>query len=195
MSNGAETNDTGAVDEDSSGAADDRQPEVEAARQKVIGAMERSAEVYGLNRSYGRLYGILYFQDDPVSLDELTDRSGYAKSTVSTAMKKLERLHLVHRRSVPGEGKKAFFEAEREFWQVIQELLRHEVKREIDIMTRALDEAEQRLEAAEDERAEQDLEKVRHLERMFGRGKRLVNVLTGSSVERLTSLLERLRRE
>ncbi len=170
-------------------------PDVQQAREEVIEAMERSAEVYGLNRSYGRLYGILYFRDGPVSLDELTERSGYAKSTVSTAMKSLERLHLVHRRSVPGEGKKAFFEAEREFWQVLQELLRREVRREIDVMTRALEDAEEKLEAAEDERADRDLEKVRHLERTYGRGERLVNVLTGSSIERLTSLLDRVRRE
>jgi DNA-binding transcriptional regulator GbsR (MarR family) len=168
-------------------------PEVEAAREEVIRAMERSAEVYGQNRSYGRLYGILYFADEPVSLDELTDRSGYAKSTVSTAMKQLERLHLVHRRSVPGEGKKAFYEAEREFWEVVQELLRREVKREIDIMTRALDDAEETLAAADDEQAERDLEKVRHLDGMYSRSERVVNLLTSASIDRLAALVERLR--
>ncbi|MFB6176837.1 MAG: GbsR/MarR family transcriptional regulator, partial [Halobaculum sp.] len=101
---------------------------VAEAREKIVEAMERSAEIYGLNRSYGRLYGLLFFADEPVSLDELVAESGYAKSTVSTAMKDMERLHLVYRRSIPGEGKKAFFEAERDFWTVFQEFLRREVQ-------------------------------------------------------------------
>jgi DNA-binding transcriptional regulator GbsR (MarR family) len=172
---------------------DDLPPDVEAAREEVVEAMERSAEIYGLNRSYGRLYGVLYFADGPVSLDELVDASGYAKSTVSTAMKDMERLHLVHRRSVPGEGKKAFYEAERDFWTVLQEFLRREARREIDTMSRAIDEAEDRLDGVDHEQAERDREKIEELDRMYDRSERLVNLLTSSSIDRLTGLVERLR--
>ncbi|MFC7079336.1 GbsR/MarR family transcriptional regulator [Halorussus caseinilyticus] len=79
---------------------------VKAVRDEVIDSFEHSAEIYGLNRSYGRLYGILFFAGGPVSLDELVEESGYAKSTVSTAMKQMEQLHLVYRRSVPGKGRR-----------------------------------------------------------------------------------------
>jgi DNA-binding transcriptional regulator GbsR (MarR family) len=115
--------------------------EVERAREEVIEAIARSAEVWGAKRSYGRLFGILFFADEPLSLDAIVERSGYAKSTVSTAMSTLERYHLVQRRSLPGEGKKAFFEAETDFWYVFQQFLQNEVTREIRIMSRALDEA------------------------------------------------------
>ncbi|WP_247729805.1 GbsR/MarR family transcriptional regulator [Halovivax limisalsi] len=169
--------------------------DVETARETVIEAMERSADIYGLNRSYGRLYGLLYFADEPVSLDTLVEESGYAKSTVSTAMQDMERLHLVYRRSVPGEGKKAFYEAERNFWVVVQEFLRREVQREISVMTSALNEAEQSLTEADDPQAQEDLEKVRDLGQMYERSQRLVNILTGSSVDRLAGLLDRLRRD
>lgn len=166
---------------------------VDRAREEVIEAFERSAELYGLNRSYGRLYGVLFFSDGPVSLDELVDESGYAKSTVSTAMKALERLHLVHRRSVAGEGKKAFYEAETDFWRVVQEFLRSEVQREITVMTRALDSAEQTLEAADDDRARRDLERVRSLKATYERSQKLVDLLTSGSVDRLANLVDRLR--
>ena len=166
---------------------------VEAARERVIEAMERSADIYGLNRSYGRLYGLLFFADDPVSLDTLVEASGYAKSTVSTALQDMEQLHLVYRRSVPGEGKKAFYEAERDFWTVVQAFLRREVQREISIMTGALDEAKQSLEDADGDQAHQDLEKIHQLEQMYDRSQRVVNLLTSSSVDRLAGLLDRLR--
>ncbi|MFB6075267.1 MAG: GbsR/MarR family transcriptional regulator [Haloarculaceae archaeon] len=161
-------------------------------RETVIEALARSAEVYGAKRSYGRLYGILFFADEPLSLDTLVAKSDYAKSTVSTAMSTLERLHLVHRRSMPGEGKKAFFEAERDIWHVFQEFLRHEVTREIDIMTRALADAAEDLEAAG---AEDDLEKVQSLKREYERSERFVNLLTSRRFEQLSGILDRLRRE
>jgi hypothetical protein len=40
-----------------------------------------------------------------------------------------------------------------------------------------------------------DLEKVRELQTMYERSERLVNVLTGSSIDRLAGLLDRLRRD
>lgn len=167
--------------------------DVERAREEVIGAMERSAEIYGLKRSYARLYGILFFSAEPRSLDELVDESDYAKSTVSTAMKDLQRFHMVHRRSLPGEGKKAYFEAETDFWHVFRELLRREVSREIEVMVRALENAEEILEDADDERAERDLRKVRKFKQVYEQGRRAVDVLTSTSTERVVEVLGRLR--
>lgn len=162
-----------------------------AAREIVIEAIERSAEVYGLKRSYGRLYGILFFEPGALSLDELVERSGYAKSTVSSAMGALERFHMVHRRSVPGEGKRAYFEAETDFWYVFQQFLQQEIQREIDTMTRALDQAETILEASNEDRAERDLERVRQLKRLYDRSETVVNLFSRLSLSRVKSLLQR----
>jgi DNA-binding transcriptional regulator GbsR (MarR family) len=111
---------TNSIEETADDSAGTVAGDAEVARETVIDAIERSAEVWGMKRSYGRLYGILYFALEPLSLDTLTERSGYAKSTVSSAMKTLERYHLIHRQSIPGEGKKAYFEAEMDFWYVLQ---------------------------------------------------------------------------
>ncbi len=165
---------------------------VREAREEVIDAMERAAEIYGVSRSYGRLYGILYFAEEPVSLDALAEESGFAKSTVSSTTRELQRLHLVRRRSVPGEGKRAFYEAERDFWAVCQDLLDRQARREIDTMLRSLETAAERLEAADGDQAERDLQKVRDLQRTYRLGRRLVSALTGSSAERLVRLVERL---
>jgi len=163
--------------------------DAEAARERVIEAFERSAEIYGLNRSYGRLYGILFFAHDPVSLDELAERSGFAKSTVSSAMQDLNSLHMVHRRSLPGEGKRAFFEAERDFWRILREFLNREVRREIETMTRALADAETALEDADTERAETDLERVRELQRVYAQSERFVDIVTSAPAESVRGAL------
>ncbi|MFB6163190.1 MAG: GbsR/MarR family transcriptional regulator [Halococcoides sp.] len=173
-------------------AADDISPEVQEARETMLDAFARTADIYGANRSTGRLYGILYFADEPLSLDTLADRSEYAKSTVSTAMSTLERYHMVHRRSMPGEGKKAYFEAETDFWRVLQAFLTNEVRREIHTMSRALEDAIAALESADTERAKRDREKLQSLKRLYDRSERAVDVLTSTSAERVLGVLDRL---
>lgn len=173
--------------------AEDPPAEVVAARETVIDAFAHSAEIYGAKRSYGRLYGILYFAEEPMSLDELADRSEYAKSTVSTAMTELGRYHMVTRRSIPGEGKKAFFEAETDFWQIIKAFMNNEVRREIDTMTRALDEALDTLEDVDDERATRDREKLRELRDLYDRSERAIEIMNSQSLDRILSVFDRLR--
>ncbi|WP_254822782.1 GbsR/MarR family transcriptional regulator [Haloglomus halophilum] len=178
-------------DEPGNEGSTDPPDDVRAAEETVIEAFARSAEVYGASRSLGRLYGELFFADEPLSLDELVERSGYAKSTVSTAMSTLERFHLVQRRSLPNEGKRAFFEAERDFWYIAREFLQNEVRREVTVMSRALDEAAQQLADAEGERAERDLERVEQLRSVYERSERYLDLLASTPVDRLLSLLDR----
>ncbi|WP_158056406.1 GbsR/MarR family transcriptional regulator [Halorussus halophilus] len=178
------------VSEEEADGSDETTDAGDRARERVMEAMERSAEVYGLNRSYGRLYGVLYFADEALSLDDLVAESGYAKSTVSNAMSTLEGMHMVHRRSKPGEGKRVFFEAERDFWRILQDFLRQQVRREADIMGRALTDAEELLEAAPDtERNQRDLQRVRQLRRLFERSESVLDFLTRLPVDRLRSIV------
>jgi DNA-binding transcriptional regulator GbsR (MarR family) len=164
--------------------------DVTAAREEVIEALARSAEVYGAKRSYGRLFGILYFADEPLSMDDLVEESGYAKSTVSTAMSTLERFQLVRRRTRAGEGKRAFFEAEEDFWYIFQQFLDQRVRREIEMMTRSLRAAEMVLEQGDDERSERDLDRVRTLKRTYDRAETVVDAFATEPLDRLATVIE-----
>lgn len=169
--------------------------DVERARERVVDALARSADIYGMKQSYGRLYGTLYFADEPLSLDELAEQSGYAKSTVSTTMSTLRRFHMVRRLSRPGEGKRAFFEAERDLWTVVRELLAQEVSREVSVMLDALEDAEAILEDAEGERAARDLERVRKLKRVYEHADTLVSALGRVPLDRLADAVSRFSSE
>jgi DNA-binding transcriptional regulator GbsR (MarR family) len=169
-------------------------PTAEDAEQEVIEAMARSAEIYGLNRSYGRLYGILYFADGMLSLDELVERSSYAKSTVSSAMKDLQRLHFVYRRSKPGEGKRAFYEAERDIDHIARQIVDQEFEREVTTMLHALEDAEQTLDAVDDddERTERDRQRVEDLREFYESHRRLLDLYATLPVDRLCGVVDRL---
>ncbi|MUW15003.1 MarR family transcriptional regulator [Halorubrum sp. CBA1125] len=124
-----------------------------AARERVIESMEQSAELYGLSRSAGRIYGVLYFAAEPLSIGDLVEETGYAKSTVSNVTRTLTRIGLIRRRSSSGGGRRVRFEPERELWYVVREVLRRDVARELQTTLRTVRQAERDLEAVDDETA------------------------------------------
>lgn len=119
--------------------------ETAAARERVIESMEQSAEVYGLSRSAGRIYGVLYFADGSLSIPELVAETGYAKSTVSNVTRRLTRIGLIHRRSSEGGGRRVQFEAEREVWFIVQDVFQQYIHREMQATLRTVRRAEDQL--------------------------------------------------
>ncbi|WP_049937994.1 GbsR/MarR family transcriptional regulator [Haloplanus natans] len=119
--------------------------DADAVRRDVIESMERSAEVYGLSRSAGRVYGVLYFASAPLSIPELVEETGYAKSTISNVTRKLTRIGLIRRRSSGGGGRRVQFEPETDLWLVVQDVFGQYVAREMGTTRRTLDRAQDRL--------------------------------------------------
>ncbi|MFW5950031.1 MAG: GbsR/MarR family transcriptional regulator [archaeon] len=115
------------------------------ARERIVESMEQSAEVYGLSRSAGRIYGVLYFSEDPLSIPELVDETGYAKSTISNVTRTLTRIGLIHRRSSAGGGRRVQYTAEREIWFILQDVFQQYVQREIQTTLRTIQRAHTQL--------------------------------------------------
>lgn len=130
-----------------------------AIEEEIIESMEQSAEVYGLSRSAGRVYGVLYFAREPLSIPELVEETGYAKSTISNVTRQLTRIGLIHRRSSAGGGRRVEFEPETDLWFVIQDVLQQYLHREISATQRTLDRALDRLDSIE-EGGEESRERV-----------------------------------
>lgn len=142
------------------------------ARERVIESLEQSAEVYGLSRSAGRIYGVLYFATDPLSIPELVEETGYAKSTVSNVTRTLTRIGLIHRRSSEGGGRRVQFTAEREIWFILQDVFQQYIQREIQTTLRTIQRAEEQLSDSNTSEAErigdlrasyEDLEEITRL--------------------------------
>ena len=58
---------------------------LEQARERVIEAISQNMNLYGVTESIGRLYGALYFQEGPLTLDEMLDADGIEDSTSYSA--------------------------------------------------------------------------------------------------------------
>lgn len=65
-------------------------------------AMAEVCQLYGLPASLGSAYGVLFVNPEPMTLGDVAAALGLAKSTTSTALRRLEQLRMVRRRPVPG---------------------------------------------------------------------------------------------
>lgn len=159
-------------------------------REDVIETMERSAEVYGLSRSAGRVYGVLFFADDFLSIPELVERTGYAKSTISNVTRQLTRIGLIHRRSSEGGGRRVEFEPETDLWFVLQEAFNQYLAREMGITQRSLDRARRRLEDLDTEDAAADGQRLADLQATYDDLEILVDLAITHSTDELIEAIE-----
>ncbi|TKX80208.1 GbsR/MarR family transcriptional regulator [Halorubrum sp. SD626R] len=170
--------------------------DAEVARERVIESLEQSAEVYGLSRSAGRIYGVLYFATDPLSIPELVERTGYAKSTVSNVTRTLTRVGLIRRRSSDGGGRRVRFTAEREVWFIVQDVFQQYVYRELQTTHREIRRAERGLGDAggADDAGGVEAERIRELRETYADLREIVELVSDLSAAELRDALESYER-
>lgn len=95
------------------------------------------AESFSFNRSVGQIYGLLYLQETPLSLEDIGQRLSMSKGNASINIRLLESWGAVRPVSVVG-SRKDFYEANRDIKQVA-------VRRVREGLTKRLDRAEDQL--------------------------------------------------
>jgi DNA-binding transcriptional regulator GbsR (MarR family) len=103
--------------------------ELNQARVTFIEGMSRISNYWGFPKAMGALYGAIYLSPAPISLDELVDQVGVSKGAVSTTVRQLERLGLVHKHFQLGD-RKDYYVAEADFWRVVKSILKEREKSE-----------------------------------------------------------------
>ena len=66
---------------------DERQATVHKIRKRVIENIGRNMDLYGIPLSTGHLYGLLYFADKPMNLDEMGQEMKMSKTSMSTGVR------------------------------------------------------------------------------------------------------------
>lgn len=78
---------------------------VAQARERVIESVARNMHLYGVSPSIGRIYGTLYFENRPMTLDELKEELEMSKTSMSTGVRTLLELNMVEKVWRKGERK------------------------------------------------------------------------------------------
>ncbi len=89
------------------------------------------SEFWGYSRAMGGLYAALYLSPGPVSLDELVPIVGVTKGAISTNIRALEQLGMVHRHLRAGD-RKDYYAADTDFWKIARTVLERRQKPEFD---------------------------------------------------------------
>jgi len=104
--------------------------------EEMSSSFARAAGVYGMNPLLGRLYGVLFFSPEPLTLGDLAEAVGSAKSTVSVAMRKLEGAKIVQRHWRKGD-RRDFYEAVADPHKLIADWSRTFFQAEMEAWTEA----------------------------------------------------------
>ncbi|MDQ0340786.1 DNA-binding transcriptional regulator GbsR (MarR family) [Caldalkalibacillus uzonensis] len=150
-------------------------------RQKVIQTISQNMHLFGITPSVGRLYGIMYFEDRPMTLDEMCDALGMSKTSMSTGVRALIEIHMVHKIWQKGV-RKDLYQVEEDWYKTFVGLFTTKWRKALESNEQQVQQAYQALsdlykqtvdEQLKD-KIEKDLDKLQHAIEYYDWLKRLV---------------------
>lgn len=86
---------------------------------------------WGISRTVGQIYAVLFVAPQPLNADQICDRLGFSRSNVSMGLKELQAWNLVRLRHLP-DDRRDYFETPDDVWEIVRILAEERKKREID---------------------------------------------------------------
>ncbi len=86
---------------------------------------------WGINRTVGQIYALLYVAIKPLNADEIGEALSFSRSNVSMGLKELQSWSLVKLIHLP-KDRREYFQAPDDIWQIFRTLAVERRKREID---------------------------------------------------------------
>ncbi|MEL7311932.1 MAG: GbsR/MarR family transcriptional regulator [Pseudomonadota bacterium] len=86
---------------------------------------------WGINRTVGQVYALLYVNEAPLNADDITAALSISRSNTSMALKELQAWRLVRLQHLP-DDRRDYFSAPEDIWEIFRILVQERRKREID---------------------------------------------------------------
>ena len=99
--------------------------------------LSQISRFWGFPKGMGAIFAVLYLSPTPLSLDEIVEKTGLTKGAISTEVRTLARMGLVHRSTKLGD-RKDYYEAEADFYQAIRSILKERQNSEFDRAVRSV---------------------------------------------------------
>ena len=115
-------------------------------KQDFIEGLSQISRFWGFPKGMGAIFAVLYISPTPLSLDEVVQQTGLTKGAISTEVRTLARMGLVHRSSKLGD-RKDYYEAESDFYKSIRSILKERQNSEFDSAIRSVQETLNELES------------------------------------------------
>ena len=168
-------------------------------KQGFTEGLSQISRFWGFPKGMGAIFAVLYLSPAPLSLDEIVQQTNLTKGAVSTEVRTLARMGLVHRSSKLGD-RKDYYEAESDFYKSIRSILKERQNSEFDRAVRSVSETLKKLEAGPVSGDEAEVnfihERVQALQEFFNAIDSLTNAVVKldklgvSNVQKILSILK-----
>jgi len=143
---------------------------------------------WGINRTVGQIYALLYVSGRPLCADEIAEALGFSRSNVSMGLKELQSWRLVRLQHLPGD-RRDYFSTPDDIWQIVRTLAEERRRREIDpTLTVLRDLLMEKPGNAEDRRAQKKLREMHELIELLTRWSDDVHRLNNEDLVELLKL-------
>ncbi|MDL1899401.1 ArsR family transcriptional regulator [Anaerolineae bacterium CFX9] len=151
------------------------QESLDNVHHNMLDGLGQLAHYFGFSKVMGQIYGALLLSPRPLCLDDLVEKLDISKANASMNMRTLENLGMVRQVWVRGtSGRRKFYEAETDFWQIITNVLKgremRDVNRALTVMEdniRQLNSAMDSLDEDHQELARLYLDRIARMQALF----------------------------
>ncbi|WP_079478527.1 choline uptake/conversion transcriptional regulator CudC [Halobacillus salinus] len=113
---------------------------IEEAKDKVIGAIAETMDLYGVTPAAANLYATMYFEEQ-MTLDEMREELGMSKPSMSTSVRRLQDIEMVKKTFTRG-SRKHTYAAEKDFFRSFMAFYCQMWDRETKMNLEAINEAQ-----------------------------------------------------
>ncbi len=118
-----------------------KQQQLEQAKDIVINSIGQTMDLYGTNRSVGNLYGTMVFEGS-MTLDEMRHQLQMSKPSTSAGVKKLQEFDIVKQQFTRGNHSETTFYRRERLFIFFRNFFTKKFQREIDINVEAVKDAQ-----------------------------------------------------
>ncbi|MTI09408.1 GbsR/MarR family transcriptional regulator [Curvivirga aplysinae] len=86
---------------------------------------------WGINRTVGQIYALLYLSEQPLNADQIVDALGFSRSNVAMGLKELASMNLVMLKHIPAD-RKDYYGTHDDIWDIVRNLVEERRRREIE---------------------------------------------------------------
>lgn len=141
----------------SNGHKGDAEESLKAVHHSMLDGLGQLANYFGFSKVMGQIYGALLLSAKPLCLDDFVVLLDTSKANASMNMRTLENLGMVRQVWVRGStGRRKFYEAETDFWQIITNILKGREMRDVNRALHVMEDNLKQLNAAMKDMGEDD---------------------------------------
>ncbi|MBN9655860.1 GbsR/MarR family transcriptional regulator [Halobacillus sp. GSS1] len=125
--------------------------------EQFIQVIAKNMSLYGVTPSIGRLYGVLYFSQDPMTLDDMREALEMSKTSMSTGVRALSDMKMVEPSFKKGV-RKDLYKSEEDWYKSFTSLFGSRWRHHTETNIEEADEAIQELQELQENTTDEDLQ-------------------------------------